>query len=335
MILPRFLRHLLTPFRVFVVPEGFGSTMADDNTPSQQDIYDAASPAARALLDSLKAQLDLARAAAAQPQLPTVIKTKAPKLPDPRSFNGSRNTRALSDYLYDVKQHFKVDPLKYPTEELKIIFAASFLKDSARTWYQTLDDSPAGPPWATFDDFQEQLNINFAEIDPLEHWLQKWDALQQKSSVSTYLSEFTAVASHLELTDQTKMHHFKRGLKDEVLNQLALLPQPSDFEGLVKLANQIDARLFAQRRSKSSAQASSLQLKAKQTFKSTSVNIPVQVKPVVSGPVPMQLDATQRRGPIMEAEKKRRRDNNLCLYCGGPGHIANDCPVKASRGSGN
>ncbi|CAD7068917.1 unnamed protein product, partial [Tilletia caries] len=117
-----------------------------------------------------------------------------------------------------------------------IIFAASFLKDTARTWYQTLDESPTGPPWSTFIEFQDELNANFSEIDPLEHWLVKWDSLQQKSSVSAYLSDFTAIASHLDLTDQIKVHHFKRGLKNDVLDQLALLPQPSDFDGLVKLA---------------------------------------------------------------------------------------------------
>ncbi|CAD6915114.1 unnamed protein product [Tilletia caries] len=302
------------------------------NNSSAQNIYDAASPEAQALFDSLKAQLDLARAAADQTP---VLNVKAPKLPDPRTFDGGRNTLALSNYLYDVKQHFKVDPSKYSTEVLKIIFAASFLKDTARTWYQTLDESPTGPPWSTFIDFQDELNANFSEIDPLEHWLVKWDSLQQKSSVSAYLSDFTAIASHLDLTDQIKVHHFKRGLKNDVLDQLALLPQPSDFDGLVKLANQIDARLFAQRRSKSTSQASSIQFKPKTSYKSTSVNIPVEVKPIASGPVPMQIDATQRRGPLMEAEKQRRRDNNLCLYCGGANHIANACPVKNSRSSGN
>ncbi|KAE8235657.1 hypothetical protein A4X06_0g9801, partial [Tilletia controversa] len=333
MIFPRFLRYLFTPFQIFVLPqEGGSSGMASaSNNSSAQTIYDAASPEAQALFDSLKAQLDLARAAADQTP---VLNVKAPKLPDLRTFDGGRNTRALSNYLYDVKQHFKVDPSKYSTEVLKIIFAASFLKDTARTWDQTLDESPTGPPWSTFVDFQDELNANFSEIDPLEHWLVKWDSLQQKSSVSAYLSDFTAIASHLDLTDQIKVHHFKRGLKNDVLDQLALLPQPSDFDGLVKLANQIDARLFAQRRSKSTSQASSIQFKPKTSYKSTSVNIPVEVKPIASGPVPRQIDATQRRGPLTEAEKQRRRDNNLCLYCGGANHIANACPVKNSRSSG-
>jgi hypothetical protein len=41
----------------------------------------------------------------------------------------------------------------------------------------------------------------------------------------------------------------------------------------------------------------------------------------------MELDST-KRGPVPDAEKKRRRDNNLCAYCGGEGHYAASCPKK-------
>ena len=41
---------------------------------------------------------------------------------------------------------------------------------------------------------------------------------------------------------------------------------------------------------------------------------------------------SQKRGPVTDQEKKRRRDNNLCLYCGSSGHWASQCPHKRSRG---
>jgi hypothetical protein len=34
---------------------------------------------------------------------------------------------------------------------------------------------------------------------------------------------------------------------------------------------------------------------------------------------------------LPEAEKQRRRANRLCLYCGGPGHIAIHCPHRPKR----
>ena len=49
-------------------------------------------------------------------------------------------------------------------------------------------------------------------------------------------------------------------------------------------------------------------------------------------PGPMDLSAVGRkRGLLTAAEKKRRRDKSLCLYCGSPGHWATICPQKKRR----
>ena len=45
----------------------------------------------------------------------------------------------------------------------------------------------------------------------------------------------------------------------------------------------------------------------------------------------MEIDTTRRRGPLSEEEKQRRRANRLCLYYGGPGHIAVNCPHRPRR----
>ena len=36
-------------------------------------------------------------------------------------------------------------------------------------------------------------------------------------------------------------------------------------------------------------------------------------------------------GPLSEEEKQRSRENRLCLYCGGLGHIAANCPNSPRR----
>jgi hypothetical protein len=53
--------------------------------------------------------------------------------------------------------------------------------------------------------------------------------------------------------------------------------------------------------------------------------------PAVDSPTPMEIDMTRRRGPLSDEEKQRRRANRLCLYCGGPGHIAIHCPHRPRR----
>ena len=45
----------------------------------------------------------------------------------------------------------------------------------------------------------------------------------------------------------------------------------------------------------------------------------------------MEIESTQRRGSLSDAEKQRRRVHCLCLYCGNLGHIAVNCPHKPRR----
>ena len=95
----------------------------------------------------------------------------------------------------------------------------------------------------------------------------------------------------------------------------------------ISRATRCDNHLF-ERRSESQQFA---RTRDEPTYASTVAN-PSQssVQPLNSfqenGPTPMEIDAARRRGPLSEAEKQRRRSNRLCLYCGGPGHIAIHCP---------
>ena len=45
----------------------------------------------------------------------------------------------------------------------------------------------------------------------------------------------------------------------------------------------------------------------------------------------MEIDTTRHRGPLSEEEKQRHRANRLGLYCGGPGHMAVNCPHTPRR----
>jgi hypothetical protein len=45
----------------------------------------------------------------------------------------------------------------------------------------------------------------------------------------------------------------------------------------------------------------------------------------------MEVNSVKFRGPLTQAEKDRRRQLNLCLYCGGAGHNADTCPNKSGK----
>lgn len=267
--------------------------------------------------------------------------SRAPKLPDPRTFDGNRNTRALQDYLYDVQQHFDNEPSKFSDERTKIRFAAAYLKGAARTWFQSLDEANQRL-WNTYREYVHQLKQTFGELDPQSYWLKRWDSLQQRGPVASYLAEFNIIATHLDLTEEIKYHHFKKGLKSNILDQLALQPKPNTLEDLILLANQIDARLFEHQRQRfptSSIRSNDIASKPRTSQDNPRPasnpritwpnNQPIQpgcwTTPADNR---MQVDNIQRYGPLTSQEKDRRRLHNLCLYCGKPGHMADQCNLK-------
>ena len=42
-------------------------------------------------------------------------------------------------------------------------------------------------------------------------------------------------------------------------------------------------------------------------------------------------DKLGKDGKLMAAERKRRLDNNLCMFCRGTGHFTDKCPKKTSK----
>ena len=75
-----------------------------------------------------------------------------------------------------------------------------------------------------------------------------------------------------------------------------------------------------------------LRFRPTETYPSLVASPPQVSKPsLMEGPTPMEIETTRRPRPLSYVEKKRRRANRLCLYCGGPRHIAVNCPHKPRR----
>ncbi len=92
---------------------------------------------------------------------------------------------------------------------------------------------------------------------------------------------------------------------------------PSSLDGLVSLAIRVDARL--QQRGQRARRASA-------DNRLDHLPIPYRDGDISFGkPEPMQMG----RPRLSLEEKRRRRNEGLCLYCGAAGHIAAQCPVKA------
>ena len=117
---------------------------------------------------------------------------------------------------------------------------------------------------------------------------------------------------------------------------LTFLEDPKSLIEAISRAARCDNRLFERRSERQQQQTRS---RFMPTYASVMAQSPrQQYSPVPTprqarSPTPMdsQIDMTRRRGPLSDEEKQFHRANRLCLYCGGPGHIAIHCPHRLRR----
>ncbi len=129
--------------------------------------------------------------------------------------------------------------------------------------------------------------------------------------------EFRTLAAECRWNSEAQWDMFFHGLADYVKDEIYALELPTSLDGLVSLAIRVDARL---------------QQRGQQARRASAVNrldhLPIPYRDADVGfsePEPMQMG----RYRLSLEEKRRRRNEGLCLYCGAAGHIAAQCPVKA------
>ncbi|KAJ8391288.1 hypothetical protein AAFF_G00090750 [Aldrovandia affinis] len=143
---------------------------------------------------------------------------------------------------------------------------------------------------------------------------------QGEQSVLDYSIEFRTLAASAGWNAVATYDAFMHGLSERVLDQLTVCDLPLDLDRLVDLAIRIDMRL--QERGKRHRESP-----APPCFRpATQSSSPAQPTAITE---PMQLN----RAHLSEAERQRRREGGLCLYCGGRGHFRSSCPVKDKRPS--
>ncbi len=113
---------------------------------------------------------------------------------------------------------------------------------------------------------------------------------------------------------------FRYGLRDDVQDLLLTLADPSSFSETINQAIRCNNRLFERRQEKKVTFNAQLRNSRPTMLPLVPQTTPV-ARPASFRPAPMQIDAVKFK-PLTEAEKLRRRTNNLCLYYGNLGHIA-------------
>ncbi|KAG6864010.1 hypothetical protein C0991_001122 [Blastosporella zonata] len=124
------------------------------------------------------------------------------------------------------------------------------------------------------------------------------DTLKQSGSAHSYLTALMEIAAHLNMTEETKISRFMKGLKPAVKDGLVpIVDRPKTLEAWEPIIIFIDNNLHQRR-----------------IEHDTAMDVDT-ITTVSSAP----------RGPLSKTKREHRFKNNLCLYCGDAGHKVTDC----------
>lgn len=260
---------------------------------------------------------------------------KEPKVASPKAFTGKRTES--QEFILKCETVFMAQTRTYYDDKTKLAFTINLLEHEAYEWVKPALLAPydKSPEWIqSWDAFKKEFFKVFSDVDIKELSYQRLQALKQTGSASTYANDFRRHSLNLDWNDEPLRQHFFRGLKPEVKDRVLSPTDFTDLTSLMESAIKWDNLLYQRRRDPSnnrSTERSYTHSTTRQSNDYKSSNQAHHSSPVHTlgtGPTPMEVDSI--RGPLSQAEKDRRRKNNLCLYCGNPGHRALECRKRSS-----
>lgn len=133
---------------------------------------------------------------------------------------------------------------------------------------------------------------------------------------SRYLADFVRLMTILEYGEEARKYHLERGLSTEMLTGLKYQDASTDetLEQFEARLRRLDDRI---RRDRGFNKPQSTPVAPRPAPKTPST---------ATGTHPGPMDLSASRKKLTPEEKSRRMAEGLCLYCGGSGHMARECP---------
>lgn len=270
------------------------------------------------------------RATSASTSSGTAVRSR--KVVHPDKYGGEPGAHVLV-HLTAMEDYFA--SLNLTDEKEMLNSAAELHTDKAKMWWFNMGSLEQRP--TTWEGYKTLLKKRFQGVMSDMVAFTQLEQHKQTTSVSAYASQFETYAVLAGYNAQKPddnlylRRRFIVGLKFGVRNKV-MDKNPATFEDALTAAFQEESRYATNKQLDDGPSSSSKgHSHSRPNHSATS-----------TGPAPMELGAAevhsgrpngQARGDrprlpranISEEELKRRRDNNLCIYCGSPKHKIKDC----------
>ena len=278
---------------------------------------------------------------------------------EPDQFDGSDPTK-LRSFFTQLELVFKARPRTFDTDEKKVTYAISYLKGMALAWFEPylLERESGNPPefLYSYEVFQEELRVNFGPYDvtgQAEHDLENL-RMADNQRIAKYITQFNRLATQVLWGKAALRYQFYKGLPARLKDRISEVGKPESLEELRNLAQSLDHRYWerkAEQARESSGSHKSSGTSAKPASESKSATPSKSSSPAgnsSSAPTsaPRNSSSTSKTpakqtskpyadklgkdGKLTQEERQRRFANNLCLFCGGAGHVSAVCPKKSA-----
>ncbi len=237
--------------------------------------------------------------------LPPAPVTASPRLAFPEKFDGSPTT--CKGFLLQCSMFVNQQPTLYSTDDSRIAFVCSLLTGRALEW-ATAVWSDGHAVFPSFTSFLQRFREVFEHPAGGKEVGEQLLALRQgRSTAADYALSFRTLSAQTGWSDDPLKLLFRKGLSAELQSELACRDEGKSLDQFIDLAIHIDNLVRSRRQPR---------------FFSASAGMTS-----LPEPEPMQLGVTH----LSVEERDRRMRQNLCLYCGLPGHLRASCPTRPPR----
>ncbi|XP_074179563.1 retrotransposon Gag-like protein 3 [Rhinolophus sinicus] len=264
--------------------------------------------------ESLEDRITIETSAASEfPQSPNGLQAEAFPLEYPLAFNG--DAHKLPEFLVQLNSYMRVRGHLYPTEAALVSFVGNRFSGEAGRWFQPLVDIQS-PLLEQFESFIRVLQDTFDNPENMEDANHRIRQLcQGEDPVHQYVTHFYLIAQELNWEESTLCIQFQEGLPSSIRDQLSHTSPAINLSDMITQCINLEEKLSGKPDPNPQGASSSEERAGPE--RPSAENQPVQ--------------AASNRPHLSEAERVRRREGHLCLYCGHPGHFARYCPVKPHR----